>query len=113
MFGTVTRVMPAEGYGFIAGEDGEEFFFNQAALMGVDFGEMGPGVRVEFEVQRHAHGDLPSEDPRAVSIRLAPGAVGAIDNSRMPAYKVHPDLAPKNLEASWPLPPAKTDGGTS
>ena len=50
---------------------------------------VGTGVSgLEFDVKEHATGDEPGEHPRAVSVRLAPGAVPA--------------------EAHEPLPPEKT-----
>jgi cold shock CspA family protein len=69
MRGTVAEVVIDRGFGFIDGEDGRRFFFHRTALQATDFGELGPGVAVDFEVGREVHGDEPGEHPRAVSIR--------------------------------------------
>ncbi len=87
MQGTVDRVVPAEGYGFIIGPNGEEYFFHRSALSGPEFGEMGPGVAVLFEVHE-GEGDRPGEHLRATGIRLAPDAVPAIDHETPPPGKV-------------------------
>jgi cold shock CspA family protein len=87
MRGTVKRLVVDGGYGFIEGADGEEFFFNRAALLGTDFGELAPGIPVEFDIKRHEHGDQPGEDPRAVGVRLAPDAIPAVENTRLPPEK--------------------------
>src|SRR5687767_12117627 len=78
MQGTIVRIVPEQGFGFID-SGGREFFFHRSALLGVDFKELAPGVVVEFVVDRDPHGDEPGEHPRAVSIRLAEGAIPAVD----------------------------------
>ena len=63
MNGTVKFFNAMKGFGFIAGEDGEEYFVHQTAL--------GEGVRlnendsVEFEVEQGDRG------PKAVNVKLA------------------------------------------
>ena len=63
MKGTVKFFNAGKGFGFIAGEDGEEYFVHQTAL--------GEGVRlnendaVEFEVEQGDRG------PKAVNVKLA------------------------------------------
>jgi len=63
MKGTVKFFNEMKGFGFIAGEDGEEYFVHQTAL--------GEGVRlnendsVEFEVEQGDRG------PKAVNVKLA------------------------------------------
>ncbi len=49
MQGTVDRVVADEGFGFIIGPNGEEYFFHRTALKGVDWEELGPGVPVIFQ----------------------------------------------------------------
>ena len=87
MRGTVDRLVPEEGFGFISAENGQELFFHRSALEGVDWEELAPGVALEFDVQAHAKGDRPDEHPRAVSVRLAPDAVPAVDHTVLPSEK--------------------------
>jgi cold shock CspA family protein len=87
--GVVDRVVPADKFGFIVGPNGEEYFFHQSDLNGPSFGELAPGVPVEFEAAAGA-GDRPDEHLRAVNIHLAADAVPAVDNELLPAEKVAP-----------------------
>ena len=65
--GTIARLVPDRGFGFIAADDGREFFFHVAALQGVDFADLSPGIPVAFTVGEDP-GDEPGEHPRAVSV---------------------------------------------
>ncbi len=87
MRGTVTRLVPEQGVGFIASEEGQELFFHRSALQAVDFEELAPGVEVEFDVRPPSEGDEPGEHPRAVNIRLAAGALPAVDHEVLPPEK--------------------------
>jgi cold shock CspA family protein len=87
MEGTVDRVVPAEGFGFIIGPNGEEYFFHRTALKDVEWDELGPGVPVLFAVEQ-GKGDLPSEHLRAIDVRLAPDAIPAVDHEPLPQGKV-------------------------
>jgi cold shock CspA family protein len=87
MRGVVDTLLIDRGFGFIAA-GGERYFFNQAALQGLDFEDLGPGTEVEFEIDRDPAGDRPDEEPRAVSIRLADGAVPAVDHEVLPPEKL-------------------------
>ncbi|MGH2371163.1 MAG: cold-shock protein, partial [Chloroflexota bacterium] len=84
MRGTVGDLVIDRGFGFITGEDGQQLFFHRNALQGTDFGELAPGVAVEFDVRHHVEGDEPGEHPRAVNVRLAPDAVPAADHEVLP-----------------------------
>ena len=42
MQGTVDRVVAEEGFCFIIGPNGEEYFFHRTALKGVEWEELGP-----------------------------------------------------------------------
>ena len=88
MQGTVTRIFPVAGYGFVEGEDGQEFFFHISALSGTDFSELTAGTQVEFEVREGARGDRPDEQPRTVLLHLAEDAIPAVDNEPLPLGKV-------------------------
>jgi cold shock CspA family protein len=87
MQGTVDRVVADEGFGFIIGPNGEEYFFHRTALKGVDWEELGPGVPVIFQ-STVGEGDRPDEHLRAVDIVLAPDAIPAVDNEPLPPGKV-------------------------
>jgi len=87
MQGTVDRVVADEGFGFIIGPNGEEYFFHRTALKGVDWEEIGPGVPVIFQ-SSVGEGDRPDEHLRAVDIVLTPDAVPAVDNEPLPPGKL-------------------------
>ncbi len=87
MQGTVDRVVPEEGFGFIIGPNGEEYFFHRSALKEVDWGEIGPGVTVSFNAEEGV-GDRPDEHLRAVDIHLTPDAIPAVDNEPLPQGKL-------------------------
>src|SRR5215208_2411350 len=87
MQGTVDRVIADEGFGFIIGPNGEEYFFHRTALKGVDWDELGPGVPVIFQ-SSVGEGDRPDEHLRAVDIVLAPDAVPAVDKEPLPPGKL-------------------------
>lgn len=84
--GTVDRVDPEGKFGFIVGPNGEEYFFHMSALQGPEFGELGPGVTVLFDVSKDP-GDEPDEALRAVDIKFAPDAIPAEDNEPVPPEK--------------------------
>jgi len=85
--GTITTLVRDRGFGTIA-SDGEEYFFNQSALMGVDFDELTEGQQVNFIDDFDAPGDRPNERPRAVSIRLADEELPAVDGEELPPQKI-------------------------
>jgi cold shock CspA family protein len=87
MQGTVDRVVADEGFGFIIGPNGEEYFFHRSGIKDADWGDFGPGVPVLFEWDEGV-GDRPDEDLRAVDVRLAPDAVPAVDNEPLPQGKL-------------------------
>ncbi|HEY7032139.1 MAG TPA: cold shock domain-containing protein [Thermomicrobiales bacterium] len=87
MRGTVDRVVPERGFGFLIGPNGEEYFFHRSGLTGVEFAELGPGVTVEFQAAED-QSDAPDEHLRAVQIRLADDALPAVDNEPLPPEKI-------------------------
>lgn len=66
MIGTVKRVVPERGFGFITGEDGQEYFFHRTALTSsISIETLTLNQRVTFEVESSDKG------PRASQVRLA------------------------------------------
>jgi cold shock CspA family protein len=87
MRGTVDRVVPERGFGFVIGPNGEEYFFHRSGLSGTEFEELGPGVTVDFQVANE-EGDTPDEHLRAVNVHLADDAIPAVDNEPLPPEKI-------------------------
>jgi cold shock CspA family protein len=87
MRGTVDRVVPERGFGFVIGPNGEEYFFHRSGLSGTEFEDLGPGVTVEFQAAEE-EGDRPDEHLRAVHLRLAEDAIPAVDNEPLPPEKI-------------------------
>lgn len=87
MQGTVDRVVPEDGFGFIIGPNGEEYFFHRTALKEVAWEEIGPGVPVFFQPEV-GEGDEPGEHLRAVDISLTPDAIPAVDHEPLPRGKL-------------------------
>jgi cold shock CspA family protein len=87
MQGTIDRVVGNEGYGFIVGPNGEEYFFHRTGVKGAEWEELGPGVPVFFQAEQ-GEGDLPGEHLRAVDVTLTPDAVPAVDHEPLPPGKV-------------------------
>jgi len=64
--GTIKRVISERGFGFIAGEDGKEYFFHRAGLApSLDFDRLVGGESVTFEVEAGPKG------PRAIQVQAA------------------------------------------
>ena len=65
MTGKVSRVIAEKGFGFIAGEDGKEYFMHRSAIRdGSVFEQLRDGQPVTFEVGSGEKG------PRAENVRL-------------------------------------------
>ena len=60
--GTIKKLVQERGFGFIAAEDGKEYFFHRSGTEG-DFDRLLGGEKVSFEVEASPKG------PRAKSIR--------------------------------------------
>ncbi len=86
MQGTIARLVPDRGFGFVNTDDGREFFFHRSALKATDYEELAEGQSVELEVG-HDPGDKPGEDLRAVNVHLAADALPADDNVPLPEEK--------------------------
>jgi CspA family cold shock protein len=64
--GTIKKVVADRGFGFIAAEDEQEYFFHRGGLdSSLDFDRLTGGERVEFEVEQSPKG------PRASNVRAA------------------------------------------
>ncbi|MPZ20753.1 MAG: cold shock domain-containing protein [Luteitalea sp.] len=60
--GTIKRLVSDKGFGFVAAEDGTEYFFHQSACNGVSFNSLHEGQSVTFEKGQGPKG------PRAESV---------------------------------------------
>ena len=64
--GTIKKLVSDRGFGFIAAEDGREYFFHRTGLdPSVNFDSLAGGERVNFEIEPSQKG------PRANRIKLA------------------------------------------
>ncbi len=64
--GTIKKVIADRGFGFIAAEDGKEYFFHRGALQSsLDFDRLVGGERVTFEIETSPKG------PRASQVAAA------------------------------------------
>lgn len=87
MRGVIERLVPGEGFGFVRGAHGEEYFLHANALNGTDFEALAEGASVDFSVADRYAGDRPDEHRRAVNLRLAPDELPAVDNEPLPPEK--------------------------
>ena len=63
--GTVNKLVSDRGFGFIAADDGKEYFFHRNELENSsDFDRLVGGEKVEFEIGQSAKG------PQAQKVRL-------------------------------------------
>ncbi len=64
--GTIKKLVSDRGFGFIAAEDGKEYFFHRSGLDGsLNFDSLAGGERVDFEIEASQKG------PRANRVRPA------------------------------------------
>ena len=61
--GTIKKLVPDRGFGFVAAEDGKEYFFHRSAVQ--DFDTLLGGEKVSFEIEPSAKG------PRANRVQLS------------------------------------------
>jgi cold shock protein len=61
--GTIKKLVSDRGFGFIAGEDGKEYFFHRSTIEG-EFDSLRGGERVTFKLEASPKG------PRAADVRL-------------------------------------------
>ena len=60
--GTIKKLVQERGFGFIAAEDGKEYFFHRSGTDG-DFDRFEGGEKVSFDIEASPKG------PRAKSVR--------------------------------------------
>jgi len=60
--GTIARLFPVEGYGFIESENGHEVYFHQNAVLGPGFGALEIGMKVGYVEE------LGNEGPQASTV---------------------------------------------
>ena len=65
MNGTIKRLVSEKGFGFVAAQDGSEYFFHQSACTGARFDDLREGQAVNFEKGQGPKG------PRAENVKLA------------------------------------------
>jgi CspA family cold shock protein len=64
--GTIKKVVSDRGFGFIAAEDGKDYFFHRDGLdPSLDFDRLSGGEKVTFEVEASPRG------PRATKVAAA------------------------------------------
>jgi CspA family cold shock protein len=64
--GTIKKLVSERGFGFIAAEDGKEYFFHRSGVDGLtSFDSLTGGERVTFEIEPSPKG------PRANRVRVA------------------------------------------
>jgi len=64
MNGTIKRLVSEKGFGFVAAQDGSEYFFHQSACVGTRFDDLREGQEVTFERGQGPKG------PRAENVNL-------------------------------------------
>lgn len=47
--GVIKRLVSDKGFGFVAAQDGTEYFFHQSALVGATFSSLREGQQVTFD----------------------------------------------------------------
>lgn len=65
MIGTIKNHFVDKGFGFIRGEDNNEYFFHSSSCISSFTQELGPGKKVTFETEKSPRG------PRAINVVLA------------------------------------------
>ena len=56
LHGEIARIVSDEGYGFIAGPDGSEYYFSRANVVDPSFEQLQEGMRVQFIAEPGAEG---------------------------------------------------------
>ena len=72
--GTIKRLVQDKGFGFIAADDGTEYFFHRSAVDGQGFEELREGDPVQFEAEPVAQSP---KGPRARRVARATAATAS------------------------------------
>lgn len=67
MKGKIKKLVQDRGFGFIAGEDGKEYFFHHSALVGTRMDTLEEGDAVRFEEDASRGGQ---KGPRAGAVQV-------------------------------------------
>ncbi|MBI4279410.1 MAG: cold-shock protein [Armatimonadetes bacterium] len=54
-----------KGFGFVAGDDGRDYFVHYSAIVGEGYRQLEQGQRVEFDVEDDPRG------PKAIKVKVA------------------------------------------
>lgn len=65
--GTIKKVVPDRGFGFISGERGD-VFFHHSVVADQGFDQLQEGQPVEYEIEQGGGGKGSSKGPRASSV---------------------------------------------
>jgi len=65
MNGTIKRLVRDKGFGFVAAQDGTEYFFHQSACVGTPFDSLREGQAVTFDAGQGPKG------PRAENVQAS------------------------------------------
>jgi cold shock protein len=64
--GTVKKVVPERGFGFITADDGKDYFFHRSVVAPpLEFDRLAGGEKVQFEIEQDPKG------PRARNVEAA------------------------------------------
>jgi len=64
--GTIKKIVSDRGFGFIAADDGKEYFFHRTGLTSsLDFDRLTGGEKVQFQIEQSPKG------PRATNVQSA------------------------------------------
>ena len=64
--GTVKKIVPERGFGFITADDGKDYFFHRSVVAAsMDFDQIAGGEKVQFEIEQDPKG------PRARNVEPA------------------------------------------
>lgn len=66
--GNIKKVVSDRGFGFIAGDSGDDVFFHLSAVTGTTFEDLQEGQLVEYEIEAGDSGGR-GKGPRAASVK--------------------------------------------